>query len=802
MPIAFDRSICCDLDETMSREWLITNGLGGYASGTIAGTLTRMQHGLLVASSSDEVSPRLLLAKIDEEILFDQRTYYLGTNEYRDGTFNPAGFVHLEEFRLEEGFPNFTYRIGGIDGLLLEKRIWMARERNTTYIQYRVLRTHTPEGYLHKNHLSNGFDRNVHLHNSRSYQEHTGGDQRVLTLTLLPFAAYRLYNEPQYGNNEWHFQIQAHQSEDFSNDAENQHSSYTDDEIAGCTIRASENARPFHIFAVGSAGSETTFLPTGVWYWHFLRRLDQEAGLTAIDDLNLPGVFRAKLWPGDDSTITIIVTTEELSSQIFNTCQLALSYKNAVENQHTNEQSQSYFGEGGETIHTLPILPICDSSHPSKTDEEFIHLLWQAGNRFFAQRSIPYGDVSGNHLPSPFFNDTETVPVLIPGYFDMQDNVREILIALPGLLLTTGHVSKAQHFLHSMARYFKQGMLPDRLPLSAQPLKEEDYKSIDTSLWYFYALDHYLRATHDYELLDDVYQRLVDTISWYMQGTYHDIHVDELDGLLAGQHPGAALTWMNTRVNNTLVTPRQGKPVEVNALWYHALCLMDEWSQLLYQKGRMNYKTTYYIELSNKCKQSFNDRFWYSAGNYLYDVIDGPDGVDLSLRPNQLLAFSLRYPILDQERRKSVLNLITEQLLTPFGLRTLAPNDASYHGQLQAIGEDQQRALYQGSVWTWLLGPYVDALLCVERSPIPTEMSLDNTTHLEQVWHIGLHLLESFQQHLTEGMLGMIGGVFDGDAPHSARYSAASAMSTGEVLRVYNLLTHPGMRYYDQALTI
>src|SRR6266576_1493692 len=137
-----------------------------------------MQHGLLVASSSDEVSPRLLLAKIDEEILFDQRTYYLGTNEYRDGTINPAGFVHLESFRLDEGFPNFTYRIGGIDGLLLEKRIWMAWKRNTTYIQYRVLRTHTPEGQLHKNNFSNGFDRNVRLNNGRSYQEHADGDQQ------------------------------------------------------------------------------------------------------------------------------------------------------------------------------------------------------------------------------------------------------------------------------------------------------------------------------------------------------------------------------------------------------------------------------------------------------------------------------------------------------------------------------------------------------------------------------------------------------------------------------------------------
>ena len=770
MPIAFDRSICCDLNETISREWLITNGLGSYASGTVAGTLTRMQHGLLVASSGDEVSPRLLLAKIDEEILFDQRTYYLGTNEYRDGTMKPSGFAHLETFRLEEGFPNFTYRIGGIDGLLLEKRIWMVRERNSTYIQYRVLRSHTPEGHIHKNNFSNG-------------------DQRVLTLTLLPFAAYRLYNEHQYGNNEWHFQIQ-------------QHSSYSDDEIAGCTIKARNDAQPYHIFAVGSAGSETTFLPTGVWYWHFLRRLDKAAGLAAIDDLYLPGVFRAKLWPDEDSTITFIVTTEELSSQIFNSSQLTLSYKNAVELQHTYEQTQSYFGEDRKKIQTFPVLPLNDKAHPSKTDEEFIHLLYQARNRFFAKRSISYGDFSGNHILSPFFKDTETVPILIPGYFDMQDNVREMLIALPGLILTTGQYSKAQQMLHYLARYFKQGMLPNRLPTSAHSLKEEDYESIDTSLWYFYALDHYLQNTHDYELLDDVYQRLVDTISWYIQGTYHGIQVNPQDGLLEAQHTRAALTWMNADVNGIPVTPRQGKPVEVNALWYHALCLMDEWSQILYQKGRMNDKTTCYKEQSNQCKQSFNQCFWYSAGNYLYDVIGGPEGDDRSLRPNQVLAFSLRYPVLDQERRRSVLDIITSQLVTPFGLRTLAPNDANYQGQLQASIEEQQRALHQGSVWTWLLGPYIDALLSVEGSAISTETSQDSIIHLEQVWHTGLHLLEAFQQHISEGMLGMLCGVFEGDAPHVTRYTATSATSTGEILRVYNLLTHLGIRYQKQLLTI
>src|SRR5215471_1524087 len=194
MPIAFDRSICCDLNETISREWLITNRLGGYAAGTVAGTLTRMQHGLLVASPCEGELPQLLLAKIDEEVLFDQRTYFLGTNEYRDGAVNPAGFVHLETFCLEEGFPIFTYRLGGIDGILLEKRIWMLQDLNTTCIQYRALRTtdHTWD-YVSRT-TTNGYTR---------HQGYIEAAQRAIVLTLLPFSAYRPHHRPQYGNNDW-----------------------------------------------------------------------------------------------------------------------------------------------------------------------------------------------------------------------------------------------------------------------------------------------------------------------------------------------------------------------------------------------------------------------------------------------------------------------------------------------------------------------------------------------------------------------------------------------------------------------
>jgi len=801
MPIAFDRSTCCDLNETISREWLITNGLGGYAAGTVAGTLTRMQHGLLVASSFDGTSPRLFLAKIDEEVLYDQRTYYLGTNEYRDGTINPAGFVHLETFRLEEGFPIFTYRLGGIDGILLEKRIWMPRDRNTTYIQYRVLRASVPDGQVYRNVAGSSFDRSLRSSYGRGYHEYPEAEQRVLSLKLLPFAAYRSYDEPQHGNNEWQFHVQAHQAEHASNEDVTQQP-YTGDDIAGCTIRARHGAQPYHIFVVGHSGSETTFIPTGVWYWHFLRRHDKAAGLAATDDLYLPGVFRARLWPTEDAALTIIVTAEELSSQNFDANQLALSYKDAVENQRSYALPQRYFGEGGETVHSLPVLPITAPPDRFEADEEFLRILLQSGGHFLAKRITPRNNLSGNQ--SLFFNNAENVPVLIPGFFDMRDKTRDTLIALPGLTLVTGHYSEAQRILRYLARYFKQGMVPDRLPAPGHPLEDCDYGSVDTTLWYFYALDHYLRATRDIELLDELYPHLTESISWYIKGTFNGILVDTNDGLLQAKQPGKALTWMNDTINEVTFKPRYGKPVEVNALWYNALSLMHEWSQLLYQKGRINHSPTYYKEQSALCRCNFNERFWYSTGGYLFDVIDGDDGNDFSIRPNQLLAFSLRFPVLAEELRNNVLDLVTEQLVTPYGLRTLAPTEAKYQGHLKAKLVEQQRALHQGLAWPWLLGPFIDALLCVEGPTTPTgSMQLINS-HLEQVWQKGLRLLEPFRKLLNEGMLGMIGGVFDGDASQhiNTGHMVASALSIGEILRVYNLLAHQGVKYLDRALFI
>ncbi len=797
MPITFDRSICCDLNATISREWLVTNGLGGYATGTVAGVLTRMQHGLLVASLPDTLTPQLLLAKIDEEVIFDQRTYNLGTNEYRDGTLNPSGFVYLETFHLEEGFPVFTYHLGGINGITLEKRIWMPQGRNTTYIQYRVLRTSTTDnsGYRRSG-ITGALDTGPGRH-----QEETEITQRALTLTLLPFSAYRPYNGQQKGQYNQHFNIRSYHGEEIVHENELDFGTLLPKGVAGCTIQAREGAHPYHILAVGHSESQITFIPTGVWYWNFLHRHDAAAGRPATDDFYLPGVIRATLWPDEDATLTVIVSAEELSSQALRLHQLNQCYKQSIERQQQLFQDvlqpQRFFGEGGEAVQAYHIhmLPLTTTSDFHVSGEEYLHQLLRAGDRFLIHRKL----LPNQRKYDIFFDGPESAPVLLTDYLTQEYKTRDMLIALVGLTLFTERYDDALRMLRELARHFKGGMLPDRLPFPGQELTNSDYGSVDTTLWYFYALDHYLRATHNYQFLEEFYHHLVESINGYIQGTSHGIYMDPNDGLLYAHQPGKALTWMDAKVHNVPITPRAGKPVEVNALWYNALSLMHEWSQHINHRGDA---PLYYQELLTKCKQNFQQRFWNARGGYLYDVVDGPNGNDAALRPNQLFTLSLRYPVLDVMYQQRVFDMVTQHLLTPYGLRTLAPGEPAYRGQMGELQDEQQCALHQGSAWTWLMGPYVDAMLAIGCSH-PPQMSSSQSTYLcqEYLWRKGLQLLEPFKERLSQDLLGMTEAVFDGNTPHRAGPIITSALCSGELLRIYDTLAKVRVMHPEYVLS-
>ncbi len=790
MTIAYDRSICCDLNETISREWLVTNGLGGYAAGTIAGVLTRMEHGLLVASLPNTSVPQLLLAKIDEEVVFDQRTYLLGTNEYRDGTLNPAGFVHLETFRLEEGFPIFTYHIGGLDGIMLEKRIWMTEGQNTTYVQYRVLRTAAGAHIGYGRSSSTG---PLNIGHGR-YFEYAETTQRTLSLTLLPLAAYRPYNQPQHGKHDWHFQVQHYVPE------KEAAYHFLPEGVTGCTIRAYEGAQPYHILAVASPACHAAFIPTNVWYWNFLRRSNSTAERPATDDLYLPGVIRATLWPGEEATLTIIMSSEELATQVLHPQQLTRSFARSVERQRqVLPQTQRYFGEGGEAAHAYPLFtqPHVGMTDAHTTNESFLHLLVQAGRHFVAQRTRAQ-ESRQQTLTTLHSFSTESTLLLFSDYFSLEARTRDALIALPGLLLATQQYDLARRLLRDLAHTFKQGMLPEYLPTGEDSIPVDDYRSVDLMLWYIFALDSYLRVTHDMEFLSELYHRLIEHLDYYMRGNDAGIGVDTHDGLLRTHPGGHALTWMNARVHGTPVTPRTGKAVEVNALWHHALTCMVEWSRQLHRSGRQVHLPASYRETLERCQRNFAQRFWYKEGGYLYDVIDGPAGADCALRPNQLLACSLQPRLLPEHFRQRIIEVVTRDLVTPYGLRTLAPADKLYHASLGLQPDALQESLHQGSVWAWWFGPYIDALLTQGTQFESTNGQLAP----EHLWRKGLQLLQPLQERFADGMQGMCSGVFDGNAPHHAGSCAASILCTGELLRLYAKLSQMQPVLRERALFV
>ncbi len=307
MTIYIERAICRDLNETIAREWLVTNNKGGYAAGTVAGVLTRKEHGLLVAQTPDAEIPRLLLTKIDEEVLFDQRTYYLGANEHCNGTISPSGFVHLESFHLENGSPIFTYRLGGREGLLLQKCIWMVLEQNTTYIQYRLLPGKATQEKSYRRDKASG--------TLSPTPDASASRQHIpVEITLLPFTAYRSYNAHQYGSLEQSYRVKVYTQTHAQRLAEADISDFKlPADMLGCSITPSEEQAPYHILLHAQQESHATFIPTGVWYWHFLHRHDTVAGQTVKDDLYLPGVIRATLWPDKASVLTIIASAEPLT---------------------------------------------------------------------------------------------------------------------------------------------------------------------------------------------------------------------------------------------------------------------------------------------------------------------------------------------------------------------------------------------------------------------------------------------------------------------------------------------------------
>jgi predicted glycogen debranching enzyme len=488
------------------------------------------------------------------------------------------------------------------------------------------------------------------------------------------------------------------------------------------------------------------FTPSRDWYWRFHHRAESERGLDAEEDLFRPGLFRAHVSPGE--TVTFIATAE------------------------SEEPVSARAALAQDTKRQQALLRSVSNDAP-----DWVRQLTLAADHFNVQR----------------LRDGKSVgTTVIAGYPLFSDWGRDTMIALPGLALATDRPADAASILRTFAAHASEGMLPNRFPDGGEV---PEYNTVDATLWYFHAIDAYLEATADRRLLRDLYPVLREIVEWHVRGTRYGIHVDAADGLLYSGEPGVQLTWMDAKIGDWVVTPRTGKCVEINALWHFALARMASWATSLGDKrGAAEFETR-----AAHVAASFSDAFWHADGGYLFDVIDTPpdsDGAgvlrnsrgqlaDASLRPNQIFAVSLGGgDLLDLDRSRAVVATCARHLLTPIGLRSLAPNDRRYAGRYCGGPRERDAVYHQGTVWSWLLGPFA----------LAHQRVYDDAAH-------ALALLDGMAAHLGEACLGTISEIFDGDAPHAPRGCVAQAWGVSETLRAWTVLTRIQSRAEHSRLT-
>ncbi len=650
MPIRIEPAICRDFEQAIAREWLVTNGLGGFASGTVSGANSRRYHGLLVASLRPPAQRVVLLASTEEWLVGDgEELHPLSSQEYWDGTTYPDGFRGLVEVRLDGLVPVFTWDVAG---RTIEKRVWMEEGRNRTVISYRLLE---------------------------------GPPAR---LRFRPLLAHRDFHAQRHGRDD-SFEV-AETGDGWM--------------IDGGGLRSFVQARP-----AGSVESRPD------WYWRILHRAERERGLDQEEDLFTPGLLTLPL----EAEAAVAVTT--------GTDNLSAGWSAAESQQAAERRAQALLEAASADL---------GGQAPLTTD------LVLAASQFRVARA-------------PVQDSAPEQRSIIAGYHWFSDWGRDTMISLRGLTLQTGSAADAREILATYLAYVDQGMIPNTFDdLGAA------YNSIDATLWLFQALHAYLTRTDDWDFVLSHLPQLQDVVDRHIAGTRHNIRMDPSDGLLAGGDAGVQLTWMDAKVDDWVVTPRQGKPVEVSALWYNALRLLSEWRE------RAGLPFEILAGMAQRTRASATRRFWYASGGYLYDVVDGPDGDDATLRPNQVMALSLAYPVFEGDQARRALDVITAELLTPFGLRTLSPKDPRYQPHYGGDQRARDGAYHMGMVWPWLLGPYLDAYRRVYGDRDEAR-----------------RLLRPFVDHLSTAGLGSISEIFEAEPPFRPVGCIAQAWSVAELLR-------------------
>ena len=656
----------------LNREWLVTNGLGGYASGTVSGAVTRRYHGLLIAALPGPLGRMVMWSHVSEFLRFsNDEVISLGAEERAGGQLDLKSADYLTEFRLEDGLPVWTYHVREV---VVEKRVLLPHLQNTVHVSYQVISKGVPPG-----------------------------------LELRPAFHFRHHEAPVDADLAAPYKLTAVDGR------------Y---EIAAARRKLPPLRMQLH-------GRESAFTIAPSKIPQVVYRIEQQRGYAYEGELWSPGFFRVALT--ERSTATLVGSTEPWD--IINVL--------GPEDVLAAERERR-----ARLLHVA--IPKARQSFPAElvfAADQFV--ITPAGRFEEAARAHAAGD---------------EVRTVIAGYHWFTDWGRDTMISLEGLTLITGRWLEAGYILRTFARYVRDGLMPNMFPEGA---KEGKYNTADATLWFFHALGRYLERTADRTTLKLLLPMLIDIAEHHLRGTRFNIHVDSNDGLLVQGEEGYQLTWMDAKMGDWVVTPRHGKAVEINALWYNALCLLTSW---LRESGDET-SAQHYAQHAERARVSFNNRFWFAEGGHLYDVVDvdGGSNNDSSCRPNQLFAISLDHPVLDEERWSSVLDVVEKKLVTPVGLRTLSPDSSDYKPLYAGDLRSRDGAYHQGTVWAWLIGPFIDAWLKV----YPHDRAAARK------------FLEVFPVHLSDDGIGTISEVFDAREPHMAGGCIAQAWSVAEVLRAW-----------------
>jgi glycogen debranching enzyme len=684
--VYFGREVCGNLPDAESREWLVTNGIGGFASGTIATSMTRRYHGLLIAALQPPLGRTHLVGALDETAHYGNQSYALATHRWTSGTIDPQGYLWIESFRLEGTIPAWSFALADA---LLEKRVWMAQGTNTTFIQYTLVRASNP-----------------------------------FALECKALVNYRDFHSVTHAG-DWHMKIVPVEQ--------------------GVMVLPFDGAAPFYLRCAKASCD-----PRHEWYRDCFLPAEKERGLDDHEDHLFAALFRANLNPGD--AVTFVLSTEPHVPPAFDSSR----YPVPVSAWRKDPNPGDILARAPRFSHDAQVYATWHEKNPVLAQQAPSWLpklpqLVLAADQFIVQRALP-AEPDGHSI--------------IAGYHWFGDWGRDTMISLPGLTLVTGRPEIARGILLAFAQFVDGGMLPNNFPDAGG---KPEYNTVDAALWYFEAARQYFAGTQDTSTLQKLYPVLAAMIDAHLAGTRYNIHVDPADGLLFAGGPGIQLTWMDAKIGDWVVTPRTGKPVEINALWINALETMAGFARALNQPSEK------FESLSAQATHSFQ-KFWNPQRNCCFDVIDVPaagktTASDPSLRPNQIFAVSLPVSPLAKEQQKSVVDTCAQQLLTSYGLRSLAPSEPGYQPHYGGDSRTRDASYHQGTVWGWLLGPFALAHFRVYNDRAAA-----------------IRLLEPLTAHITAYGLGTLPEIFDADPPHAPRGAIAQAWTVAELLRAWSTL--------------